>query len=106
IDPLQPKNEDTVLTKWRYSAFKKSDFEQQIKQANRDQLVICGVYAHIGCLLTAAEAFMLDIQAFMVGDALADFSREEHDLALKYATGRCAKVMDTQTVINALGQGQ
>lgn len=106
IDPLQPKNEDTVLTKWRYSAFKKSDFEQQIKQANRDQLVICGVYAHIGCLLTAAEAFMLDIQAFMVGDALADFSREEHDLALKYATGRCAKVMDTQTVINDLGQGQ
>ena len=100
IPSLQPAAQDTVLTKWRYSAFKKSDFEQRIKGAGRDQLVICGVYAHIGCLLTAAEAFMLDMQAFLVGDALADFSQEEHEMALKYATGRCAKVVDTATVLH------
>lgn len=102
IPSLQPAEQDTVLTKWRYSAFKKSDFEQRIKEAGRDQLVICGVYAHIGCLLTAAEAFMLDMQAFLVGDALADFSQEEHEMALKYATGRCAKVVDTTTVLHEL----
>ncbi len=102
IPSLQPAEQDTVLTKWRYSAFKKSDFEQRIKGAGRDQLVICGVYAHIGCLLTAAEAFMLDMQAFLVGDALADFSQEEHEMALKYATGRCAKVVDTAAVLHEL----
>ncbi|MDM1757154.1 MULTISPECIES: isochorismatase family protein [unclassified Acinetobacter] len=99
---LQPTAQDIVLTKWRYSAFKKSDFEQRMKDAGRDQLMICGVYAHIGCLLTAAEAFMLDIQAFLVGDALADFSLAEHEMALKYATGRCAKVVDTATVLTEL----
>lgn len=102
IPSLKPTEQDTVLTKWRYSAFKKSDFEQRIKGAGRDQLVICGVYAHIGCLLTAAEAFMLDMQAFLVGDALADFSQEEHEMALKYATGRCAKVVDTANVLSEL----
>ena len=102
IPSLKPTEKDTVLMKWRYSAFKKSDFEQRIKDAGRDQLVICGVYAHIGCLLTAAEAFMLDMQAFLVGDALADFSREEHEMALKYATGRCAKVVDTATALTEL----
>lgn len=102
IPSLKPAEHDTVLMKWRYSAFKKSDFEQRIKDAGRDQLVICGVYAHIGCLLTAAEAFMLDMQAFLVGDALADFSQEEHEMALKYATGRCAKVVDTATVLTEL----
>ena len=102
IPSLKPTEKDTVLMKWRYSAFKKSDFEQRIKDAGRDQLVICGVYAHIGCLLTAAEAFMLDMQAFLVGDALADFSREEHEMALKYATGRCAKVVDTVTALTEL----
>ena len=102
IPSLKPTEKDTVLMKWRYSAFKKSDFEKRIKDAGRDQLVICGVYAHIGCLLTAAEAFMLDMQAFLVGDALADFSREEHDMALKYATGRCAKVVDTVTALTEL----
>ncbi|ENW88801.1 MAG: isochorismatase family protein [Candidatus Acinetobacter avistercoris] len=102
IPSLQPAEQDTVLTKWRYSAFKKSDFEQRIKNAGRDQLIICGVYAHIGCLLTAAEAFMLDMQAFLVGDALADFSLEEHEMALKYATGRCAKVVDTAAILTEL----
>ena len=102
IPSLKPAEQDTVLMKWRYSAFKKSDFEQRIRDAGRDQLVICGVYAHIGCLLTAAEAFMLDMQAFLVGDALADFSREEHEMALKYATGRCAKVVDTVTALTEL----
>ncbi|AOA58794.1 isochorismatase family protein [Acinetobacter larvae] len=99
IPALAPSNQDVLLGKWRYSAFKKSDFEQQIKSNHRDQLLICGVYAHIGCLLTAAEAFMLDIQAFLVGDALADFSLDEHHMALNYAAKRCAKVVDTIAVI-------
>ena len=102
IPSLQPAEQDTVLTKWRYSAFKKSDFEQRIKASGRDQLIICGVYAHIGCLLTAAEAFMLDMQAFLVGDALADFSLDEHRMALNYAAGRCAKVVDADSVIQAV----
>ena len=102
IPSLKPTEQDHVLMKWRYSAFKKSNFEQAIKAAGRDQLIICGVYAHIGCLLTAAEAFMLDIQTFLVGDALADFSLEEHEMALTYATGRCAKVIDTKAALNEL----
>ena len=47
---------------------------------------------------------MLDMQAFLVGDALADFSLEEHAMALKYATGRCAKVVDTATALTELNE--
>lgn len=100
-DDVAPAEQDIVLTKWRYSAFKFSDLEQRMQGWNRDQLIICGVYAHIGCLMSAAEAFMLNIKPFLCGDALADFSREEHDMALKYASIRCAQVEPTEVVTQA-----
>nr|WP_113866928.1 isochorismatase family protein [Brenneria salicis]NMN92969.1 bifunctional isochorismate lyase/aryl carrier protein [Brenneria salicis ATCC 15712 = DSM 30166]RBP61942.1 bifunctional isochorismate lyase/aryl carrier protein [Brenneria salicis ATCC 15712 = DSM 30166]RLM31253.1 isochorismatase [Brenneria salicis ATCC 15712 = DSM 30166] len=96
---LTPAHTDTVLVKWRYSAFLRTDLEQQLREAGRNQLIICGIYAHIGCLTTANDAFMRDIKPFMVADALADFSLEDHMIALRYSAGRCGRVMTTEQLI-------
>jgi trans-2,3-dihydro-3-hydroxyanthranilic acid synthase len=92
VDPLAPVDGDWLLTKWRYSAFFRSGLLARMREAGRDQLVASGVYAHVGVLMSAVEAFTNDIETFLVGDAVADFSLDHHRMALDYAAGRCAVV--------------
>jgi isochorismate hydrolase len=96
VERLSPRDGDRILTKWRYSAFFRTDLLQWMRAQGRDQLVLCGVYAHVGILATAVEAYTNDIQTFLVADAVADFSDAHHRMALEYAAGRCAMVTTTK----------
>ena len=102
IAALAPDTQDTVLVKWRYSAFHRSPLEQMLKETGRNQLIITGVYAHIGCMTTATDAFMRDIKPFFVADALADFSRDEHLMSLKYVAGRSGRVVMTDELLPSI----
>ncbi|MEV7777125.1 isochorismatase family protein [Kitasatospora sp. NPDC088351] len=98
-DAVAPAGHDTVLTKWKYSAFVRTGLDELLREQGRDQLVITGVYAHIGVQATACDAWMRDIQAFVVADAVADFSEAEHRAALSWVAGRCGLVTTTDAVL-------
>jgi trans-2,3-dihydro-3-hydroxyanthranilic acid synthase len=99
VDPLTPAPADWIFTKWRYSAFHRSDLLARMRAQQRDQLIICGVYAHVGVLMSAVDAFTNDIQAFVVADAVADFTADYHRLAVTYAAERCAVVVTTKELL-------
>ncbi|MGC3664062.1 isochorismatase family protein, partial [Pseudomonas aeruginosa] len=65
----------------------------------RDLLVLCGVYAHVGVLISSVDAYSNDNQPFLVADAIADFSEAHHRMALEYAACRCAMVVTTDEVL-------
>jgi trans-2,3-dihydro-3-hydroxyanthranilic acid synthase len=92
VPELTPDAADWTFTKWRYSAFVRSDLLARMRAEGRDQLVLCGVYGHVGILATALEAYANDVQVFLVGDAIGDFSAEKHRLTLRYTADCCARV--------------
>ncbi|MCD9028301.1 isochorismatase family protein [Luteimonas sp. BDR2-5] len=101
-DALAPADGDHVLVKHRYSAFQRSNLERMMRARGRDQLLLTGVYAHIGVLSTATDAFQRDIETFVAADAVADFSRADHDLALHWIARTCGVPMTTDRLLEIL----
>lgn len=101
VAPLAPDADDRVLTKWRYSAFFRAPLAEMMAEAGRDQLLICGIYAHIGVMQTALDAFMRGIEPFLVADAIADFSREDHMMALRYVARNAGRTIHSDSVLAA-----
>jgi bifunctional isochorismate lyase / aryl carrier protein len=99
---LEADPSDVFLPKRRYSAFHDTCLHELLRERGRDQLVICGVYAHIGCLATATDGFMRGVQPFVVADATADFSREDHVVALRQVARTCGVVSTTHEIIEAI----
>ncbi len=102
ITELAPQPGDHVLVKHRYSAFQRSNLESLLQESHRDQLLITGVYAHIGCMATAVEAFQRDVETFIAADAVADFSRANHDLALHWIADCCGVPLTTHEILERL----
>ncbi|MET9734809.1 isochorismatase family protein [Streptomyces sp. NPDC006458] len=95
---VAPRHGDRLLTKWKYSAFVRTDLARLMADDGRDQLIITGVYAHLGVNMTACDAWMRDIQPFVVADATADFGPREHLQALHWAARACARVITADSV--------
>lgn len=102
IEAVAPVEGDHVLVKHRYSAFQRSNLETMMRARGRDQLLVTGVYAHIGCTATVAEGFQRDIESFIAADAVADFSRADHDLALHWIARTCGVPMTTDQLLETL----
>ena len=99
VSELAPTPADIQVVKWRYSAFQRTDIRDLLSYEGRDQLIVTGVYAHMGCMLSAAEAFMNDVGPFLVLDATADFSRDDHRMAADYVARRCGMVVETEALL-------
>ncbi|MEV8511852.1 isochorismatase family protein [Dactylosporangium sp. NPDC051484] len=99
VAAVAPGPHDAVVTKYRYSAFHRTPLAAMLAELGRDQLVVCGVFAHLGCLLTAGDAYAHDIEPFLVADAVADFTAADHAMALDFASRSCAVTPTTARVL-------
>lgn len=102
LEELAPQQQDYVVQKAKYSAFYDTDLEKILRTTGRSRLIMTGIFAHHGCLATALDAFMRNIEVFFVIDATADYSRDDHDMALRYVAETSGVLTTVEQVVSQL----
>ncbi|GAA1673570.1 hypothetical protein GCM10009830_19860 [Glycomyces endophyticus] len=102
---LTPRDGEVQIVKRIYSAFYATKLESVLGELDRSELLICGIYADIGCLLTAFDAFKRGIKPFFIADAMMAYTEEQHLAATEYVARLCASIWTAKTAIDALTAG-
>ena len=101
-DAVAPDAESYVIEKSRHSAFFKTPLEELLRKMNRDQVVVCGVFAHHGVMVSTIDGYMRNFQMTLVADALGDYSEDEHRFALKYVAQMCGSISTVEEINSVL----
>ncbi|MDI9475695.1 MAG: cysteine hydrolase family protein [Natronincolaceae bacterium] len=83
IKQLEPKKEDIIIKKRRYSAFFGTDLDLHLREKQIDEIYMAGVCTNICVLYTAADARNLAYSVNVYKDGVASFDEEAHNFALK-----------------------
>ncbi|RSN74101.1 hypothetical protein DMH26_42705 [Streptomyces sp. WAC 05379] len=102
-EQVEPRTGDAVLTARKHSAFARTRLEGRLRDLRRDQVVIAGLFARVGVLMTAADAWVQDLEPFVVADAVADASAGSHGFALEWVADTCGAVTSTDRVVTLFG---
>lgn len=103
IDELKPSRGDIVLYKRSYSGFRDTGLDMLLRDLHVDTVVLTGIHTHICVLHTAWDAFYHGYNIIVVKDAVAAFSKEDHDYALKFMEKIYgAKLLTTDEIISLM----
>lgn len=95
IESIKPPDSDGILDKNRYSVFKGTGLDENLKSRKIEELVITGVMTNCCCETTARDAFGRDYRVFFVSDATATVSDELHIASLKNLAFGFAHIVST-----------
>ncbi len=97
FDPrLNVQENDYIVTKRQWGAFFGTDLDLQLRRRGIDTIVLCGIATNIGVESTAREAFQYGYNQIFITDAMATFTKEEHEATLSYIFPKIGKLRTTQ----------
>jgi isochorismate hydrolase len=95
IEQINPRPEEPIFDKNRYSAFRGTRLEAWMRENDLEELIITGVLTNCCCETTAREAFVRDYRVFFVSDATATVNEELHLASLKNLAFGFAHIVNT-----------
>lgn len=99
IGVLEPRENEPIITKNRYSAFEKTHLNDLLKRRNVDTVVVCGVMTHLCVETTIRHAFMLDYQPVLIEDACATEDKKHHKATIYNLRHGFAYIAATEDIV-------
>ena len=101
ISELDRKQDDLVVEKNTYSAFRNTGLEEQLRERGVEEVIVTGVMTNLCCETTAREAFVRGFRVFFSTDATATSDEDLHEATLKNLAFGFAYLLDCNTLQEA-----
>ncbi|HXM26481.1 MAG TPA: hydrolase [Chthoniobacterales bacterium] len=99
---VKPQENDVLILKRQWGAFYGTELDLQLRRRHVDTIVIGGIATNFGVESTARSAYELGYQLLLVEDAMASFSKTQHDFATQNIFPRLGRVRTTVEIVRAL----
>jgi nicotinamidase-related amidase len=99
---LPPQENDILILKRHWGSFYGTELDLQLRRRHIDTIVLGGIATNFGVESTARIANEFGYQQVFVEDAMASFSKVNHDFAVQNIFPRLGRVRTTAEVLQAL----
>ena len=102
---LETTPNDMWVTKNRYSALIRGDFDHTLRQRGIDALLLAGTKTNVCVECTARDAMMLDYKVALLSDCTAALSDDEHRATLENVIQQFGDVLTADEALALVGRG-
>jgi nicotinamidase-related amidase len=95
---LSRHDEDTVVTKKRYSAFFGTNLEQLLSELAPEQVTLAGLDTHACVRTTAIDAYQRDFRVLLASDCLATHDPEHGRISMAYMARNIAVALTNNQI--------
>ena len=99
---LGPQAGDLLITKRQWGAFYGTELDLQLRRRELRTIVLGGIATNLGVESTARDAYERGYAQIFVEDAMASFTAEMHEFAVRNIFPRIGNVRSTADVLAAL----
>ncbi|MFQ5920928.1 MAG: cysteine hydrolase family protein [Nitrososphaerales archaeon] len=102
VEDLKPSKEDHVVEKRRDSAFHDTELDLWLRSLHVDTVILCGADTTVCVNISVRDAFNLDYDVMVIGDATASLHPEFHAGTLEVIREWFGLVMSTSEFVQKL----
>ena len=88
-----------IFEKTHFSCFGEAGVAERLRQTQRQQIIVCGMEAHVCVLQTALELKAAGYTKMVVADAVSSRQQENHALGLARLRGAGVEIVTTEMVL-------